>query len=107
MHEAWFNNEEHVRKTVGLLDKPVVQFPNAREVRDFFSLVSNFKALLKLVLHFYLTVCPSLASLLVASVLKHILVHGLNLLPVVIPIASHVGKVCIFVFYATSYFVNL
>ncbi|KAI9082012.1 hypothetical protein K1719_036274 [Acacia pycnantha] len=32
VHEAWFANEEHVRRTVGLLEKPVVQFPNAREL---------------------------------------------------------------------------
>ncbi|KAI9086837.1 hypothetical protein K1719_031160 [Acacia pycnantha] len=32
VHEAWFANEEHVRRTVRLLEKPVVQFPNAREL---------------------------------------------------------------------------
>ncbi|XP_028780036.1 probable E3 ubiquitin-protein ligase ARI7 isoform X3 [Neltuma alba] len=32
VHEAWFANEEHVRRTVGLLEKPVLQFPNAREL---------------------------------------------------------------------------
>ncbi|KAI9121882.1 hypothetical protein K1719_007272 [Acacia pycnantha] len=32
VHEAWFANEEHVRRIVGLLEKPVVQFPNAREL---------------------------------------------------------------------------
>lgn len=33
MHDAWFADEERVRKAVGLLEKPVVQSPNAREVR--------------------------------------------------------------------------
>lgn len=33
MHDAWFADEEQVRKTVGLLDKPVFQNSNAREVR--------------------------------------------------------------------------
>lgn len=33
MHDEWFADEEKVRKAVGLLEKPVVQFPNAREVR--------------------------------------------------------------------------
>ncbi|KAK4254869.1 hypothetical protein QN277_007948 [Acacia crassicarpa] len=32
VHEAWFANEENVRRTVGLPEKPVVQFPNAREL---------------------------------------------------------------------------
>lgn len=32
MHEAWFADEDKVRKTVGLLKKPVVQFPHSREV---------------------------------------------------------------------------
>jgi ariadne-1 len=27
VHEAWFNNEDEVRKIVGLLNKPVIQFP--------------------------------------------------------------------------------
>lgn len=33
MHDAWFADEEGVRKAVGLLEKPVVEYPNAREVR--------------------------------------------------------------------------
>ena len=33
MHDAWFADEDGVRKAVGLLDKPVVEYPNAREVR--------------------------------------------------------------------------
>ncbi|KAF7823973.1 putative E3 ubiquitin-protein ligase ARI7 [Senna tora] len=32
VHDAWFADEDRVRKAVGLLDKPVVQFPNAREL---------------------------------------------------------------------------
>lgn len=32
MHEAWFADEDRVRKAVGLVDKPVVKFPNARDV---------------------------------------------------------------------------
>ncbi|XP_027353690.1 probable E3 ubiquitin-protein ligase ARI7 isoform X2 [Abrus precatorius] len=32
VHDAWFADEERVRKTVGLLEKPIVQFPNAREL---------------------------------------------------------------------------
>lgn len=34
MHDEWFANEEKVRTAVGLLEKPVVEFPNAKEVRD-------------------------------------------------------------------------
>lgn len=33
VHDAWFADEDRVRKTVGLLERPVVQFPDAREVR--------------------------------------------------------------------------
>lgn len=33
MHDTWFADEERVRKAVGLLEKPIVQHPNAREVR--------------------------------------------------------------------------
>ena len=32
MHDAWFSDEDAVRISVGLLDKQVVQFSNAREV---------------------------------------------------------------------------
>ena len=32
MHDAWFADEDAVRKSVGLLDKQVVQLSNAREV---------------------------------------------------------------------------
>ncbi|XP_041024456.1 probable E3 ubiquitin-protein ligase ARI7 [Juglans microcarpa x Juglans regia] len=32
IHDAWFADEERVRKTVGLLEEPVFQFPNAREL---------------------------------------------------------------------------
>ncbi|KAJ7980717.1 RBR-type E3 ubiquitin transferase [Quillaja saponaria] len=32
VHDAWFADEDRVRKAVGLLDKPVVQFPNASEL---------------------------------------------------------------------------
>ncbi|KAM7487017.1 hypothetical protein LguiA_003026 [Lonicera macranthoides] len=32
VHEAWFADEDRVRKAVGLLENPVVQFPNAREL---------------------------------------------------------------------------
>ncbi|KAJ1378827.1 putative E3 ubiquitin-protein ligase, partial [Sesbania bispinosa] len=32
VHDAWFADEDRVRKAVGLLEKPVVQYsPNARE----------------------------------------------------------------------------
>lgn len=30
MHDAWFADEDAVRKSVGLLDKPVVEFSNAK-----------------------------------------------------------------------------
>lgn len=34
MHDAWFADEERVRKAVGLLEKPIVQHDNnTREVR--------------------------------------------------------------------------
>ena len=33
MHDAWFAGEDQVRRAVGLLEKPVVQHPNDREVR--------------------------------------------------------------------------
>ena len=32
VHDAWFADEDRVRKTVGLLEKPVVQHPNPREI---------------------------------------------------------------------------
>ncbi|XP_047332215.1 probable E3 ubiquitin-protein ligase ARI8 isoform X2 [Impatiens glandulifera] len=32
VHEAWFADEFKVRETVGLVEGPVIQFPNAREV---------------------------------------------------------------------------
>ncbi|KAM7461496.1 hypothetical protein LguiA_029617 [Lonicera macranthoides] len=33
VHEAWFADEDKVRKAVGLLKNPTVQFPNARELK--------------------------------------------------------------------------
>ncbi|KAH7572777.1 hypothetical protein ACOSP7_006108 [Xanthoceras sorbifolium] len=32
VHDAWFADEDGVRKSVGLLEKPLVQFPNAKEL---------------------------------------------------------------------------
>ncbi|KAK9138834.1 hypothetical protein Sjap_009428 [Stephania japonica] len=32
VHDAWFADEEKVRQAVGLLEKPVVQFPKSREL---------------------------------------------------------------------------
>ncbi|RZB74424.1 putative E3 ubiquitin-protein ligase ARI8 [Glycine soja] len=32
VHDAWFADEERVRKAVGLLEKPIVQHPNTREL---------------------------------------------------------------------------
>lgn len=32
MHDEWFADEEKVRRAVGLLERPVVEHPNAREV---------------------------------------------------------------------------
>lgn len=32
MHEEWFADEDRVRKAVGLLEKPVVNFSNSKEV---------------------------------------------------------------------------
>ncbi|KAF5942063.1 hypothetical protein HYC85_019705 [Camellia sinensis] len=32
VHEAWFADEDRVRKAVGLLERPIVQFPNAKEL---------------------------------------------------------------------------
>ncbi|KAK3229120.1 hypothetical protein Dsin_001001 [Dipteronia sinensis] len=32
VHDEWFADEENVRKAVGLLDKPAVQFPDAKEL---------------------------------------------------------------------------
>lgn len=32
VHDEWFADEEGVRRTVGLLSRPVVQFPNAKEL---------------------------------------------------------------------------
>ncbi|KAL7176870.1 hypothetical protein ACSBR2_030248 [Camellia fascicularis] len=32
VHEAWFADEDRVRKAVGLLERPVVKFPNAKEL---------------------------------------------------------------------------
>ncbi|KAA8527295.1 hypothetical protein F0562_034608 [Nyssa sinensis] len=34
VHEAWFADEDRVRKDVGLLEKPVVEYSNARELRE-------------------------------------------------------------------------
>lgn len=33
MHDEWFADEDRVRKAVGLLEKPVIQYPDDREVR--------------------------------------------------------------------------
>lgn len=33
VHDAWFADEDRVRKAVGLLEKPVALDPNAREAR--------------------------------------------------------------------------
>lgn len=32
VHDEWFADEEKVRRAVGLLERPVVEYPNAREV---------------------------------------------------------------------------
>ena len=32
VHDEWFADEEKVRKEVGVLDKPVIEYLNAREV---------------------------------------------------------------------------
>lgn len=40
VHDAWFADEDLVRKTVGLLEKPVFQNPNPREVWELDFLVS-------------------------------------------------------------------
>lgn len=32
MHDEWFADEEKVRRAVGLLEEPVVPFPDGREV---------------------------------------------------------------------------
>ncbi|XP_030970698.1 probable E3 ubiquitin-protein ligase ARI8 [Quercus lobata] len=32
VHDEWFADEEKVRRSVGLLEKPVVEYPNAREL---------------------------------------------------------------------------
>ena len=32
MHEAWFADEDRVRETVGLLERPVLELGNAKEV---------------------------------------------------------------------------
>lgn len=42
MHEAWFADEERVRKMVGLLEELVVWFPNAREVSHLDTLLWHF-----------------------------------------------------------------
>lgn len=33
VHEAWFADEDKVRKAIGLLKKPIVRFPNAAELK--------------------------------------------------------------------------
>lgn len=43
MHDAWFADEERVRKAVGLLEKPIVQHPNTREVRHGFLGLNTMK----------------------------------------------------------------
>ncbi|KAG4979624.1 hypothetical protein JHK85_033582 [Glycine max] len=43
VHDAWFADEERVRKAVGLLEKPIVQHPNTREVRHGFLGLNTMK----------------------------------------------------------------
>lgn len=40
VHDEWFADEEAARKSVGLLDKPVVQFSNIREVRTSYIIIN-------------------------------------------------------------------
>lgn len=49
MHDEWFADEEKVRRAVGLLERPVVEFPNAREVSSpfFTTLIEFFDSLLE------------------------------------------------------------
>lgn len=43
VHDEWFADEEKVRRAVGLLEKPVVEYPNAREVcSSFFTMLLKF-----------------------------------------------------------------
>lgn len=47
MHDEWFADEEKVRKAVGLLEEPVVPFPDGREVCSLW-----FACLLSLIIFF-------------------------------------------------------
>ena len=47
MHDEWFADEEKVRKAVGLLEEPVVPFPDGREVCSL-----CFACLLSLIIFF-------------------------------------------------------
>lgn len=103
MHDAWFADEDQIRKTVGLLEKPVFQNPNPREVRHgclgfktgqscnwiFLSSAAGAPFIYLLISQ----ISPLVVSLLAASVLKLILLVGLKQLLVVIPTAFHVGQV--------------
>jgi hypothetical protein len=43
VHDEWFADEEKVRRAVGLLERPVVEYPNAREVSSpYFTTVIEF-----------------------------------------------------------------
>lgn len=43
VHDEWFADEEKVRKAVGLPEKPVIEYPNAKEVNSlFFRMIMKF-----------------------------------------------------------------
>lgn len=42
VHDEWFADEDKVRRVVGLLEKPVVKFPNGEEVSSQFP-IQNFR----------------------------------------------------------------
>jgi hypothetical protein len=43
VHDEWFADEEKVRRAVGLLERPAVEYPNAREVSSpYFTTVIEF-----------------------------------------------------------------
>lgn len=101
MHDEWFADEEKVRRSVGLLEKPVVEYPNAREVCSSFStmLLKFWKLGFWLPCLSLLQLCVSWCILcfdswLVGYALKPILLTGFTQLLAVILFVVHAGQVC-------------
>lgn len=108
VHDEWFADEETVRKSVGLLETPVVHFSNARDVRTSIismhswgwlcsaCLILNVTVSLLLTFVCFITVIYIFfyfSSLLVGYVLNPFLMIRLPQLRVGIPFVGHAGQV--------------